>query len=698
MNAPARVKRTYKYLGLLAFITLLLLLSTATRAQAVLSFKRVVNNWPTIELYIQVSCNGGPDYNFNKKNNFAIRENGREIEDFSLWCPDARIRCAVSIGFVFDASGGMTPELNAQAKVVGNSFIDLMDGLVDESALLFFSDTASAALGMTTNLTDLHTTVNELPALGKSGVWDGIYEGLRAIINSGNNPCRAVVAVIGTNDNYSVRTPQEVAAYALAQKIRIYTIGLGPNASIQQLKMLAALSGGTFYQDPGPNDMVRIYEDISKINLSPFLECLITYQARCMDGTRRDVELDLKNYCNGRDTRTKSYIAPRDTNTYTPLVIAIADTVGYANQEVALALSLRTPINRDVEILPAVFEIKYEMRDLEFQGLEATGTLFEGKQLSLEVNNGHLRISSDESHIINRSGDLFRMLFKLSDPDDTTCSALEFTRCSFQGGCIKPIVVDGEVCITPRSPRATCTLRWPDTLKWNAAVGDYEPRQAIMEGLVFNNGVVELRNARFRISYDNSVISLRSPYDELQKGSPTYISPGGSSRARWNIRAMPQERWVTTRVTITMEFDNHKTIDGSCLIHISPTGASKRINNRWEDSTATAGVVGVPHIGTLPKRGAGKGESTELRNSLAQNTPNPFNPTTSIAFSLAEDAHVKLQIFDILGHKVKTLVDGYRSADMHRVRFNAGEFPSGIYLYKLETANFTQVRRMIISR
>ncbi|MFQ5675393.1 MAG: PQQ-dependent sugar dehydrogenase [bacterium] len=86
--------------------------------------------------------------------------------------------------------------------------------------------------------------------------------------------------------------------------------------------------------------------------------------------------------------------------------------------------------------------------------------------------------------------------------------------------------------------------------------------------------------------------------------------------------------------------------------------------------------------------------------TLAQNYPNPFNPTTTIAYSLSSPGRVKLEIFNFLGQKIKTLVDGIRGAGEHQVQWRAendlGEpVANGVYLYQLRTGNLVQTRKLI---
>lgn len=84
--------------------------------------------------------------------------------------------------------------------------------------------------------------------------------------------------------------------------------------------------------------------------------------------------------------------------------------------------------------------------------------------------------------------------------------------------------------------------------------------------------------------------------------------------------------------------------------------------------------------------------------ALRQNSPNPFNPTTVISFSLPSRLPARLALYDLLGREVATLIDEELSAGDHTVRFDAGEIASGIYLFRLEAGQFSAVRRMLLLR
>lgn len=82
--------------------------------------------------------------------------------------------------------------------------------------------------------------------------------------------------------------------------------------------------------------------------------------------------------------------------------------------------------------------------------------------------------------------------------------------------------------------------------------------------------------------------------------------------------------------------------------------------------------------------------------ALEQNYPNPFNPTTEIAFTLPAASEVRLDIFNILGQKVTTLVDGLMAAGKHTITWGGGSVASGVYYYRLTVDSFVETKKMLL--
>ena len=82
--------------------------------------------------------------------------------------------------------------------------------------------------------------------------------------------------------------------------------------------------------------------------------------------------------------------------------------------------------------------------------------------------------------------------------------------------------------------------------------------------------------------------------------------------------------------------------------------------------------------------------------SLSQNYPNPFNPSTRIKFNIPKAGKVKIELFNILGQKVQTIVDQHMKSGMHVVEFTADHLSSGLYFYKIEAGNYSAVKKCIL--
>jgi hypothetical protein len=90
------------------------------------------------------------------------------------------------------------------------------------------------------------------------------------------------------------------------------------------------------------------------------------------------------------------------------------------------------------------------------------------------------------------------------------------------------------------------------------------------------------------------------------------------------------------------------------------------------------------------------GTITPRQFELSQNYPNPYNPTTTINYSIDKPGIVKLSVYDIRGSKITTIVNENKPAGNYSVNFIASSLPSGIYFYKLEAGQYSQIKKMIL--
>lgn len=100
----------------------------------------------------------------------------------------------------------------------------------------------------------------------------------------------------------------------------------------------------------------------------------------------------------------------------------------------------------------------------------------------------------------------------------------------------------------------------------------------------------------------------------------------------------------------------------------------------------TSFPLGVTRIGTeIPEH-----------FSLFQNYPNPFNPNTNIKFQVAKLSDVKLIIYDEMGREIETLINEELKPGIYEAEWDASNYPSGVYFYKLMTSEFTETRKMVL--
>ena len=81
---------------------------------------------------------------------------------------------------------------------------------------------------------------------------------------------------------------------------------------------------------------------------------------------------------------------------------------------------------------------------------------------------------------------------------------------------------------------------------------------------------------------------------------------------------------------------------------------------------------------------------------LEQNFPNPFNPATTIRYSISKASNVELKVFDLLGREVQNLVSTVQPPGQYSVTFNALDLASGVYFYRLTAGTFTETKKLML--
>jgi PKD repeat protein len=243
-----------------------------------------------------------------------------------------------------------------------------------------------------------------------------------------------------------------------------------------------------------------------------------------------------------------------------------------------------------------------------------------------------------------------------------------------------------------------------------------------------SNGKIAWLHDGTIVTFDGNVITQLTSNDGFKAYSGLYLDHEMLVWKRGLAPASPQSGDIFRQTLLPHAAFEVTTISGSAPLVVS------FINRSWEGSRtfhwdfgdgSTGNEINTTHTYltpgnysvTLTVSGPG-GSATERKFSLVrvrsvtsasplegvipdrfvlhQNYPNPFNPSTTIQFELPVRSYVSLNVYDVLGRLVATLVSNHQSAGSHRVTWNAAGYASGVYVYRLQTDGVVQSRRLLI--
>ena len=212
---------------------------------------------------------------------------------------------------------------------------------------------------------------------------------------------------------------------------------------------------------------------------------------------------------------------------------------------------------------------------------------------------------------------------------------------------------------------------------------------------------------------DNYSLRLNTTENESSLEFLTHLE-NGTLRSVTSSFIVPKNQW--TFVAVYYDYQNSKIYlwndekaapvdtfnftadlfpnDDSLFIGTSGQNGFKRFWGRIDDVRIGSNINQILYDATGVK------DFNHIHSSfsfkLEQNYPNPFNPETTIKFSLVHEGVTSLDIFNILGESIVSLIHGVMSAGKHQIKFNSQTLTSGVYFYKLQQGSFSEIKKMIL--
>jgi len=161
--------------------------------------------------------------------------------------------------------------------------------------------------------------------------------------------------------------------------------------------------------------------------------------------------------------------------------------------------------------------------------------------------------------------------------------------------------------------------------------------------------------------------------------------------------------WIVTANSYLTTLSDASGISGTSITNITGNGFNVYYDATLSTNNALGGkTYSLVDGGVLaPKSSTAVDQQENEQPSsykLNQNYPNPFNPTTTISFELPRESFVNLEVFNLRGEHVATLVNERRSAGLYSVTFNASFLSSGIYFCKMVADNFITIKKLVLMK
>jgi len=205
------------------------------------------------------------------------------------------------------------------------------------------------------------------------------------------------------------------------------------------------------------------------------------------------------------------------------------------------------------------------------------------------------------------------------------------------------------------------------TIGWGDVLNGQQQNQVKLP--VVLNGADNVRSVQLSAEFDAGLVSVDAVESTLPDGWQLVHNVESGVLRVAMAGAKPAANGEVATITLTLSGDNQ----------------SPDISGNYALNTAPEQQIGATGLEALPES-----------FTLESNYPNPFRSSTTIGFELPEETEVVVEVYNVLGQRVETLVNEKMSAGRHEVNFEASNLSSGMYLYRMKAGSFVETGQMTV--
>lgn len=686
------------------------------------------DNFPSIHVFVRAVDDSGNYLEDLGPSNFEVRENGTLVNT----AVQAQFGY-MAVSLVMDASGSMLPYTSQ----VINSCSFFINGLedLDKGAIVRFSTLVNVIVPMTYDKNALLAGVNSYSASGSTALWDAIDSGITACYYEPEK--KAVVAFTDGNENAS-NQPALVLPTHAGSDITIYTIGIGDQVDPDSLTWVAEQTGGFFIAIDSVSQVQQVLDDIRN-DIGNLYDIYYQSPTPTTNGTRRAIQV-ICNYQNHTAWDTASYIAPtcpppdislspstlqllgnsQNPNTTLNVACTITSTAGINNARIYYKtigmlyysqanLIHGTENNYSYNIPASVVQnpgLVFYLQTTDTRGATVTSPAFEPGDLPyfipvLPNYAPQITYSPPDEWLIRRTMDVQATV---TDATNNVSQVTLYFRNSHDffytalpmqslGGNLYKTAVPGNY-ISDLGGLMMFIAAWDDhglANYWHLSddpyalnvVNELSPTPPVVI-LTPANPPIVIPASGGSFTYTRRTINPLPIVGTCDVWCDI-VSPGGAVQSAGELTlnlSLPggafQEQTYTQQIADTAAAGQYW--------FRAHTGVYPGSETFFTDSfsftkSVTSGPIVIdpnqdPNVSPFQP-------AASDRVRLSAGSPNPFNASTSLEYTLPEAARIKITIHDLSGREIACLDESYRQPGYYSVVWDASSVPSGIYFCRL---------------